>query len=111
MFKEHPVFITVPFASTPISRPVVDLHPIATTNDEPIEDVDPIALDVDIVALNVVMDIPLRRSDPTTYKEEIVSHQSNFWINVLKDEMISMSRNKVWSFIDFPDGFRPIGCE
>ena len=29
-------------------------------------------------------------SDPTTYKEVIVSPQSNFWINDLKDEMTSM---------------------
>ena len=43
-------------ASTPISSLVVDQHPVATTNDEPIEDVDP-------VALNVAMDIPLKRSE------------------------------------------------
>ena len=30
-------------------------------------------------------------SDPTTYKEAIVSPQSNFWIDVMKDEMTSMS--------------------
>ena len=98
MFKEHLVFILVPIASAPISSSVVDQHLVATTDDEPIEDVDP-------VTLNVVMDIPLRRSkracrpaisngyivylqeheydagdvsDPTTYKEAIVSPQSNF---------------------------------
>ena len=54
VFKEHPVFIPVPISSAPISNPVVDQHPVATTDDEPIEDVDPIALDV-------AMDIPLRR--------------------------------------------------
>ena len=53
MFKDHPIFILVPIVSSPISSPVVDQHPVATTDDEPIEDVDPIALDV-------VMDIPLR---------------------------------------------------
>ena len=64
------------------------------------------------------MDIPLRRSErarrpaildhyivyfqeheydvgdvsyPTTYKEAIVSPQSNFWINAMKDEMTFMS--------------------
>ena len=45
----------MPIASTLISNPVVDQHPIATTNNEPIED-------VDLVAPDVVMDIPLRRS-------------------------------------------------
>ena len=50
-------------------------------------------------------------SYPTTYKEAIVSPQSNFWIDVMKDEMTSMSQNKVWSLVDFPDGCRHIGCK
>ena len=37
--------------------------------------------------------------DPTTYKEAIVSPQSNSWINVMKGEMTSMSHNKVWSLV------------
>ena len=84
------------------------------------------------------MDIPLRRSEsacrpaisndyivylqeheydvgdvsyPTTYKEAIVSLQSNFWIDVMKDEMTSMSQNKVWSLVDLSDGCRLIGCK
>ena len=104
-------------ASALISSPVIDQHRVATTDDEPIEDVDPVALDA-------VMDIPLRRlkrarrptisddynvylqeheydvgdvSYPTTYKEAIVNPQSNFWIDAMKDEMTSMSLNKVWS--------------
>ena len=48
-------------------------------------------------------------SYPTTYKEAIVSPQSNLWIGVTKDEMTSMSQNKVWSLIDFPDGCILIG--
>ena len=62
MFKEHSFFIHVPIASTLISSHVVDQHPIATTDDEPIEDVDQVTQDVDLVDSNVVMDIPLRRS-------------------------------------------------
>ena len=54
VFKEHPVFILVPIDSTPISNPVVNQHLISTTDDEPIED-------VDLVAPNVTMDIPLIR--------------------------------------------------
>ena len=49
-------------------------------------------------------------SDPTTYKEAIVSPQSNFWIDATTDEMTSMSQNKVWSLVDLLDGCRPIGC-
>ena len=127
--KEHPFFIPVPIASTTISSTIVDQHPIATTDDEPIEDVDPVTLDV-------AMDIPLRRServcrptisddyfvylqehvndvgdvsDSTTYKEAIVNPQSNLWIDAMKDEMTSMLQNKVWSLVDFPGGCRSIG--
>ena len=64
VFKEHPVFIHVPIACTQISCPVVDQHLMAIIDDEPIEDVDPIALDVNPVApdvdplvLDVAMDI------------------------------------------------------
>ena len=98
MFKEHLVFIPVLIASAPISSPFVDQHSISTTNDEPIEDANPVDPDV-------VMDIPLMRSkrarrpvisddyiiylqeheydvgdvsNPNTYKEAIVSPQSNF---------------------------------
>ena len=46
---------------TPISSLVVHQHPIATTDDESIEDVDPVASVIDPVALDVAMDIPLRR--------------------------------------------------
>ena len=138
MFKEHLVFIPMPIASAHISSPVVDQHPVATTNDELIEDVDLVALDVDPVTLDVAMDIPLRRferarrpiisddyiiylqeyeydvgdvSELTTYKEAIVSPLSNFWIDAMKDEMTSMLQNKVWSLVDFPDGCKPIRCK
>ena len=47
----------------------------------------------------------------TTYKEAIVSPQSNFWIDEMKNEMTSMSHNKVWSLVDLPDGYRPMGCK
>ena len=50
-------------------------------------------------------------SDPTTYKEVIVSPQSNLWIDAMKDEMTSMSHNKVWSLVNLLDDNRPIGCK
>ena len=59
MFKEHKFFILVPIDSSLISSPIVDQHPVATTDDEPIEDVNPVARDVNLVSLDVVMDIPL----------------------------------------------------
>ena len=50
-------------------------------------------------------------SDPTTYKEAIVSPKSNFWVNAMKDETTSMSHNKVWSLIDLLDVYIPIRCK
>ena len=50
-------------------------------------------------------------SDSTTYKEAIVSPQSNFWIDAIKDEMTFMSQNKVWNLVDLLDGCRPIECK
>ena len=37
-----------------ISSPIVDQYPVATTDDEPIDDVDPIAPYVDLEAIDVV---------------------------------------------------------
>ena len=56
MFKEHLVFISVHIAFVPINGPVVDQHPVATPDNNSIEE-------IDLKALDVVMDIPLMRSD------------------------------------------------
>ena len=42
VLKKHPVFIPMPIAFAPIFNPIVDHHLVATTKDEPIEDVDPV---------------------------------------------------------------------
>ena len=47
----------------------------------------------------------------TTYKEAIVSPQSNFWIDAIKDEVTFVSLNKVLSLVDFSNGCRPFGCK
>ena len=53
----------MPIASAPISSLIIDQHPVATIDNEPIEDVDIVAPNVDLVALDVVMDIPLKKSE------------------------------------------------
>ena len=63
--KNTQFFILVPIASSRISSPVIDQHLVATTDNEPIEDIDPVAPDVDLVALDIVIDIHLRRSERT----------------------------------------------
>ena len=40
----------MPIVFAPISSPIVDSHLVATIDDEPIEDVDLVAPDVDLVA-------------------------------------------------------------
>ena len=56
VFKEHLFFIPMSIASASISSPIIDQHPIATTDDKPIEDIDPVTSDV-------VIDIPLKMSE------------------------------------------------
>ena len=69
VFKEHLVFIPMSIASASISVPIIDQHPIATIDDKPIEDIDPITSDV-------VIDIPLKISEkarrPTISNDYIV---------------------------------------
>ena len=50
-------------------------------------------------------------SNSTTYKEAIISPQSNFRIDVMKDEITSMSQNEVWSLVEFSDGCRLSRCK
>ena len=113
MFKEHLVFILVPIAYTLISSPVVDQHPVATTDDETIEDVDLVGLDVDLVASYVVMDIPLRRTNrtcrPTILDDYIVYLQKHEYDVGDVSDLTTMSRKKVWSLVDFPNSCKPIG--
>ena len=81
VFTEHKVFIPVPIASAPISSLVVDQHSVTTIDNEPIEDVDLVVPVVDLVALDVVMDIPLRKSErvrkPTILDDYIVYLQQH----------------------------------
>ena len=56
MFKEHLVFILIPIVSGLIIGLIVDQHRVLTPNIKPIEE-------VDLEAPNIVMEIPLRRSE------------------------------------------------
>ena len=56
MFKEHLVFILIPIASSLMIGLIVDQHRVATPEIKPIEE-------VDLEAPNIVMEIPLRRSE------------------------------------------------
>ena len=60
--QRTPSFYSCVYRFRSISSLIVDQHLVATPDNEPIEDVDPVTPNVDLVALDVVMDIPLRRS-------------------------------------------------
>ena len=83
MFKEHPIFIHVPIVSTMISSPIVDQHPVATPDNELIKDADPVARNVDLVALDVVIHIPLRGLESSQFQMTTLStykSMSMMWV-------------------------------
>ncbi|PKI44202.1 hypothetical protein CRG98_035407 [Punica granatum] len=49
------------------------------------------------------------RDDPTTYEEAISDIDSSKWLEAMKSEMDSMSKNQVWDLVDPPEGIVPIG--
>jgi hypothetical protein len=49
--------------------------------------------------------------DPTSYKEAIASENSTKWIEVMEDELKSMSSNQVWDLVDIPDEVKTVGCK
>ena len=96
MFKVYPIVIPVPIAHALISSSIVDKHLVATTDDEPIEDKDPVVSDVvmdlrrskrvrrDAISNDYIVYFHEHEydmgdvSNSTTYKEAIVSPQSKF---------------------------------
>ncbi|KAG9458306.1 hypothetical protein H6P81_002814 [Aristolochia fimbriata] len=50
-------------------------------------------------------------NDPISFSQAINSKESELWYNAMKEEMDSMSSNKVWDLVQLPSGFKPIGCK
>ncbi|XP_021722074.1 uncharacterized protein LOC110689613 [Chenopodium quinoa] len=46
----------------------------------------------------------LENEEPTTYKQALASPNSDKWLEAMKSEMESMSKNEVWTLVDLPDG-------
>ena len=46
--------------------------------------------------------------EPATYEQAVASPDSNKWLDAMKDEMNSMSQNKVWELVDLPPGRKSI---
>ena len=49
--------------------------------------------------------------DPASYQEAMVDPDRDEWQNAMNLEMESMDFNSVWTLVDLPDGFKPIGCK
>ena len=48
-------------------------------------------------------------NDPETFSQAMSSKESNSWYSAMKEEMNSMASNRVWDFVEFPDGIKAIG--
>jgi hypothetical protein len=49
--------------------------------------------------------------DPTSFEEAMRSAHSSKWLDAMKDEIISMSVNKVWDLEEIPKGAKTVGCK
>jgi hypothetical protein len=49
--------------------------------------------------------------DPTSFKEAMISAHSSKWLEAMKDEMRSMSGNKVWDLERIPNGAKIVDCK
>ncbi|GAA0183031.1 hypothetical protein LIER_30517 [Lithospermum erythrorhizon] len=53
----------------------------------------------------------IENDKPTSYEEAISSKDAIKWRLAMKYEMHSIYQNKVWSWLDLPDGVLPIECK
>jgi hypothetical protein len=49
--------------------------------------------------------------DPTSFEEVMRTARSQKWLETMRDEMRSMSTNKVWNLEDIPKGAKTVGCK
>ena len=50
-------------------------------------------------------------NDPETFSQAMSSKESNSWYNAMKEEMNSMTFNRVWDLVEFPNGVKAVGCK
>ena len=49
--------------------------------------------------------------DLVSFKQAIECHNSENWINVMKEELKSMDDNKVWDLVEFFEGSKQVNCK
>ena len=50
-------------------------------------------------------------NDPKTFSQAMSSKESNSWYSAMKEEMNSMTSNRVWDLVEFPNGVKVVGCK
>jgi len=51
------------------------------------------------------------KNDPISFSQAIECNESDKWIDAMKDELKSMEQNKVWDFVELPNGCKRVGCK
>ena len=49
--------------------------------------------------------------DPVSFSQAINSDDSGKWIDAMKKELNSMSKNNVWDLVSLPEGSKRVGCK
>ncbi|KAK8713447.1 hypothetical protein V6N13_148664 [Hibiscus sabdariffa] len=57
---------------------------------------------------NVIL---MDQDEPKTYQEAVTSPNSEKWLEAMRSEMDSMSKNQVWTLVEQLEGVKPIGCK
>ena len=50
-------------------------------------------------------------NDPKTFSQAMSSKESNSWYIAMKEEMNSMTSNRVWDLVELPNGVKVVGCK
>ena len=51
------------------------------------------------------------KNDPETFSQAMSSKESNSWYSAMKEEMNSMTSNRVWDLVELPNGVKSFGCK
>ena len=60
-------------------------------------------------ALNIGEEI--EHEEPATFQEACNSNESSYWLKAMKEEMISLEKNKTWKLVNKSPGQKIIGCK
>ena len=50
-------------------------------------------------------------NDLETFSQAMSSKESKSWYSAMKEEMNSMTSNRVWDLVELPNGVKAIGCK